>query len=608
MAETAKFRLYKIRDDFDIDTVARKLPRGFVSFNLDFTHENMRIFSFKEENRNDPDWLKMIRPKLGGDQVNAVNPFKTLRRYSLVMLIEYRHAEGNEEAVYNFAITGWSGNIKIAEFLDDTFGIQVAERIFDETNLLTLTRTKSMVGDVLADMKLFRTARPAAYEDNFGKYFQQVVSSITKEQIETHFPSIFNAKDKWRFDSGIAFEGASCLELSSKVNFDTFMDCIEDVVKVLRREPNDVFSQSLKPIATRFYKEKVAELEEVLFSRLYDFMRNHADADGVHFDFCHVDVENFMKSSAWEITLNGIKDGNRQSLKCEDTNIVSLLDGVFLRDRLAPLIRGSREYADCVGVGKRKLFIDTLRKLSIITKDEEGDKTRGGLLHYIQAEMKFNNAVYFHIDRKWYQLEANIDEILAKDYSEIVVNKIASHDFIEAWEDGWDEHAYNDGYFGKENFYVMHPILVKHLELADILYFSAADNVQRGATYIIHVKDSLGATVRDLVSQVKISAQIIEAECKGREQPFLRAWYDTACAAQGRGLDRNALSLQEFIDRFRHNKRVYCLAVRDTADGNNRLSTGEFGSRIAKHSFIELCHSFRAHNSDFCIVDIPRQP
>lgn len=564
MANTATLNIYRLRDDVDIVTLQDHIvtAKGYqcLALRADLG-DDYAVHAYQKESRNTPDFFKFIEPV-----IEDPTQFHFCK-YNFIFIFE-----GAENV---FIITSGSAYHLVDLFAELDFGIRVLERVFDEDkNKLDSIKEKGIIGDVLASSRFYRKARALAYEDDFGKYFQNINIKLTVEQVVTHFPSISKGRD-------LTIAGASSVSLKSKVSFENFWELLKELEVVLDLPKKPIFNQSLIPLDKRKGKEMIEALNKQVF---FSMKRKSSDIS-LKYDFCHRNFEEFFSSTKAVFTFLD------NCVEVDDMHRLS--DFAFLDDVNNRLDDSISDEA----------YIQAISSIGVETFDDnEHILTKGNLIDYVQTELQYDSRSYFLMDGFWYQIESKFDKNLAEKYSGRVIDKVQHQPFLLSWKEGDDETAYNEQHKDIDNTYYLHCVLVDHIELCDVLHYDK-DNDK---VYVIHVKKGLSNSMRDLVSQVILSAKIIEEEKLVTEDKMLKLAELYEKAVNKSRIDEATITKYEFLQLFKNNRVEYCLAILDDTSSIGRLQSGEFGSRIAKFSLVELASVMSANQWAFSIHEIDK--
>ena len=589
MANTAICRIYHVRSDADLQVVSNRLQLENNYSSLQFREEiqqqqGVEIQAFTKSKSNIPDWYKLVSSYI--KPPHSIN----FLSHDFIAFIKDSSADLPSQT---YAICGGSGQCCIDNIIDHSFGITVLEAVFEpKKNKISSEADIQIIGDVLASRRFYRSARSVAYEDNFGKTYQSIISRFRFLQIKEKFPQL-STRLKNKTKSKISISGSSSVEVRTKIDFMSLILLLKDLTNILSREYVPIFNTSLIPLDNKTENGRVDVLNGLVYEDIVKYCFKPAITT-LDFVFCYRDFESFFGSSVCQFEIRGITATNKiDTIKYDD--VYDLHDSRFIKD-IFDLVKPTKDYHDAEDKEER---LKEIFKNSIVVKtlDEEGNQTTSGkLIEYIQYEISEDGQSYFFIDGRWYQLQKEFDKKLAEKYVARVASKLFEHEFILNWDRG-EETDYNAQYNNPPDSLFLHPIKVDQIELCDVLIIDRKNK----AIYIIHVKDDIGASIRDLTSQAFISARIIEEEVRTQDKDKLNKLY-TAAFEQGR-ID-GSLSRDEFIKAIVTFKRQYVLAVRANGKSMADLKSGAFNSRIAKFSLIEFAGVMQANDWDFAICPI----
>lgn len=590
MTDTANLRIYHLLES----ATTQELTDVLVSKNgyhplqlhpLIAQKQGVGLFAFVKEIKDFPPWYALIKPYIEGKDI-----IHGSRRYDFVLLVEL--SIGEQTSL--FAYTGGFSHTTIAEFIDSDFGLSVLEGTFDpQKNKIDAVSEKGIVGDILASRRFYRRARSVAYEDDFGKYFQTIDVRLYSSQIKEHFPALARYKKK-NLRSTISVSGSSSLTLRTKIDLITLIETMRDVALLISRTSPAIFNRSLLPLDPKREREFIDQLEDGLSNRLVDHCSNPDDFT-FDADFCPRDFEAYFESSTLEIDCANLTDRDGEKLPPYSTAVAVGQEAGWLIRQFYEHIRRSREYRNSTS---KKVFLKDILQKTFVTSldDEHHPRTSGKLLEYLQLEMRTNSQSFFRMDSKWYMLQPAFDEILLDRFTARIAPQIKDYSFIHPWVEK-DELAYNESYDSHTNPFYLHLIKVDYIELCDVLYVDRKKRI----TYIMHVKDGIGASIRDLTSQVYIAARIIEEEARTKKKNKLSRLYEQGVA--NKRIDRNKVSKTVFINYFFENNREYCMIVR-TGISHEKLNRGDFESRIAKFSLLELSGVMHGNEWTYSIINV----
>jgi hypothetical protein len=590
MSDTASVRIYRIRDGMDLNAVTDAVEKlQYIEVGLDKNIQQVNgieIHAFIKSNRNRPEWADMLWAYIGEhDLINRI------LKLDFIGLIKCK-SKSERDVILSFF--GGSGYFDVESLIDKTFGITILESVFDpSSNRIKSVADKGIIGDILASRRFYRFARPVSYEEDFGRYYQDIEVRLSNSQLLKHFP-LFTLRKGAKLKPNITVSGSATLDVRIKLNMVDFICLAKDLTEQANIESPHIFNRSLIPLSAKSDKELITRLDENLLDDLASCCLG-TEARPIDFDFCHRDFETFFSSSSCRISLDGLTSKKGMAIEPIEVEDVYDLTDLFITRQLAERIRRSREYEKAPD---RRVFMkDTLRSAQVVTNNDEGMvTTKGKFKEYLQQELEHEGVVYFLLDNRWYHLQNTFESTLKEKYIRNIKNRFQKYDFIQVWK-GPDEEAYNKQYFGQANSFFLHRIKIDHVELADVI---VVDEV-KGTIYFLHVKDGIGAAIRDLTSQVHMAARIIEEEVAAGKDKIKRLYQQ---AVVNQRIDPKTLTEESFLGWIENSQRIYVLGVHDSTKTRQDVIEGNLNSRIAKYSLIGFAQEMRASNWEFSLCFI----
>jgi hypothetical protein len=589
--KTANVGIYRIRRDIDLDVmtsvIIEKLEYKIVEFKEEIQRrQDIEIAAFTRENFASPDWLEMIHAYLKEDEV-----FQRFLRYDFIGLIRCKSTTNLNNI---FAFCGGSGYSHILDYIDHTFGISILECVFDpESNKIKAISEKGIVGDILASRRFYRWARPLTYEEDFGKYYQKIDTTVHGSQIIHSFPK-YSDYHKGNIKPDISVSGSASVKIGTKINFISLLLLLKDLSELTATTPPAIFNRNLIPLNIKHDKLLLTELTEYLFNRLANYCAE-PEIYPMDFDFCHREFEAFFSSAECQILIEGLTNSKGENLKPILIDDINGLNNNHLVSEILKRIEKSVEYRNASD--KNEFIKESLKCTNLQTIDSNKNQTTSGkLLDYLQLEINNEGVSYFLLDSKWYKIRSDFDLTLQQKYSDRISKNFISHDFIYKWNNE-DEDSYNQLYDKNAHSLCLHKIIVDHIEFCDALYV----DTKKDTIFLIYVKDGIGASTRDLTSQVYIAARIIEEDMRTEAKTKVRKLYKQAFANNRISADQ--IGESEFL-KWMSLKREYVLALYCRDKLKSDIEFGNFDSRIAKFSLVEFASAMRVNGWDFSLCCI----
>ena len=145
--------------------------------------------------------------------------------------------------------------------------------------------------------------------------------------------------------------------------------------------------------------------------------------------------------------------------------------------------------------------------------------------------------------------------------------------------------------------------MIEGIEPCDILKYDDNDNV-----YLFHVKKGFNNSMRDLCSQVFLSANRINEDINSNSFTYLTEVYNKMSSSS---TYNNQISKNDFLDLFKNGKKlIYILCVLDESTNEKNLrditELKQIKSNVAKFSLKELMEKMMSKGFSFQFSQIKR--
>lgn len=254
----------------------------------------------------------------------------------------------------------------------------------------------------------------------------------------------------------------------------------------------------------------VKDLEKELSSQLWK--RFSEETGSYDFDICHKDFENYLTASKYIIRKNISKNNFFDDFVfCNLENINELFNKI--------------KDLDDKPSNQDELFelIQSLKIFSYSEEDQSNPLTEGWILHHIFGDVSWNDERYFLIDNGWYKIKDEFIINLNNSCKSFIENHY-DENLSETWSYPTEkENDFNAKFISdnpKDNkVLVLDKITPENIELCDILKWDD-ENI-----YLYHVKAGFGNTMRDLCSQIFISANKLKNDINSSKD-YIEKIYD----------------------------------------------------------------------------------
>lgn len=537
-------------------------------------HPNFQVRLFSSLRLSVPRWRKFLLPIL--DDSSRLKNCNN-RTYSFICFINYSEQ--------TFAVTGGLGNSSIDQFVSQNFGLEILVRLFEkDSKVIKSIQDRGVTGIVLGQTKFYRGDQRFSDENQFGKIFKQVNAELNKKILTKTFG--FSEEELKRTKSGCLAK--SSFQINKAICFETLLVLIQKFTEILTLKEKFILNK-VYLISKRNpqNKKKLNELNECLIQKLYEDSLN---GNSFNIDFCHKDFEKYLSASCFTIEL-------------EPGETIEFNDPPSLEEIIKELKRRNR-YIDNEQID----FKYSVLWRTIKTYDENVFLTGGNILQHLHGELVYQNNTYFFVDEEWYKILPEFIKELDQECSQ-TLNEIWDDNLIkDIFNLKGREIDFNIQFIGKQGWLVFDTITPENIEMCDILQYDST------SITLIHVKKGFDNSVRELTSQINISAKRLLEDLKSGYH-----YIDDVELRAKRGsisLNNNLRKIagQNFpkggLKQLFQNKRLtnitFCLAFVDTSSKKRLLKDHvcDYKSSIAKYSLLELKKGIIGMGFSFKVIQL----
>jgi uncharacterized protein (TIGR04141 family) len=544
------------------------LNQTLSSFQIDTLKYHLYIFS---EERQDSIWKGFLPPELTNNKNFIV------QKVSFVLFIE------NEIDIY--VIIGGQGTQVIKRFINESFGLNILARIaIPEENKVQSTKTRSVTGNIARNSTFFRSNQRLINTISFGEIHKEINFEFREETIV----DIFNFLDSNTYKK-VFGSASSAFQIKVSLTFAQTHEFIKKVIEI----------EEIKNYASISSFEQVSDIDKInsrLRPKLYGDLRDdlirlfephNAKPYTIDFDFCHpssmsifYECDNYK---AYE------KNAKKPFLEIKNRN---------------DIYKGVMKYVyENINYNNLRDFMSFLGGVMVKGYKQNTRKTIAPFILHISCEIKINSTPYFCIDGNWYKVKGqftkNINLVCQKLLSAYSLKTpILSEKWLNSKVVSEDE--YNCKYLGRSDYFVLDKILVDNIELCDILHFSD------DTLYIIHVKKGFDAKIRDLSSQINISAQILWDDIKSSSYKFIDKVFQKY--KQSSNFNNSNIQTSEQFRKLFEKEIIYILAFVSKSQKKYTVidEVSKVDSNIAKFSLINCVKEMESNSYPIKIIEIER--
>jgi uncharacterized protein (TIGR04141 family) len=524
------------------------------------------------------DWANFFPEELRGD----LNTFYQTK-ISLILFIE------TEFELY--AVVGGNAYKVIVNYIDHQFGLNMYDRIIClEEDEAASTKSRGIIGQRIGLNEQFREDYKMINYLQFGKIPKELNIKLSPKTAYGHFSFLMEKKDE-RFTITVG----KGFKVNRSVDFESLNKVIQELTVILELAPQELLSSYIQIRDADLIKKFEVELNRRIYNNIAVLIGNSTNPnDHFEFDFCSPNnLEAFYDADSYQL-----------KEKVEDKHVLfaTLTDRTEIYRTVV-----LHPYEKCGNDQQSILFY--LRGVRVHCIKGSRQSTSSTFLYHLNAEITYMNDSVFYIDTKWYRLKDGFLKSL-NHQTELLFRNFKLQDNIlgENWPiktDGSkkliDEGDYNNLYIGKDNYIVMDTITPEGVEICDILYIKDSE------LYLIHVKHSFTARVRELTNQIQISARRVSEAVSSNNRLFFGKAYDSIVSKMR---TVNNLNQDEFIDLFFKSKKIhYVFATASQFESNDLIeeNLSKYKSNIAKFSLTTCSSEVQTQYSNFLVFQIMRQ-
>lgn len=505
--------------------------------------------AFKLQSHNSASWVDFVNEFLQ----NKIDK-KDVKSYShsFLLLIKPKNQENDI-----FAITfGSLAYYVIQNYIDKDFGLDILSRIIEpNTKIIKSTKGQTVVGATQGQRSVYRQLHTLDDVEDFGKIFQELNVSITKEALNK-----FGISTEQDFKNCCA---KSSFQIKTSIPTSTIENYIDGCLFAKTYPPQAI--NSTKLLDKKKDEKLISEIIDNVISKTWNDV-NQGDA----FDLCHKKFDNYIEAEGYKAYYNGEK--------------ISIEYGTTLNNLIDKFKINEENF---------KIF---LKKTKIRSFDSDDKKlTEDNLFNHLFLEyIDENNIKYFILNGSIYKIEEIFLDSLDNKIKNLNNNKkFLNNDVYPEWGNT-DETGYNSKFNDIDDYIVLHKLLFNNLELCDILRYSQEE------LYLYFVKDGFKGTIRDLSYQIYNTAKLIEnsinTDCKLINE-FYNKYKET--------LEQHFTTSEAFINIFKTKPIKYVFAFRDKNNRSLKDNPSVFQSNVAKFALVDLEEKMKQLNkSELKILQI----
>ncbi|WP_207423737.1 DUF6119 family protein [Desertivirga brevis] len=523
------------------------------------------------------EWASFLPEELTGntDKFNQT-------KISLILFINTEHEL--------YAIVGGNAFRIIVNFIDHLFGLTTYDRIISlDGDEATSTKSRGITGQRIGMSEQFRDQYKMINYLQFGKIPKELHVKLNVQTVNDHF-SFLLSKPSDRLN--VTFGKA--IRINKQVDFNTLHRLVEELGVILEMAPQDLLSSYIQIRDLNLIDELQKELNRRIYNNIPVILgTSNSYKDNFEFDFCSPNnIEAFYEAESYQLKEKR-EDKHEPFATVTDKDII--YDTVVRR---AYELHGNDETS----------ILYYLRGVRIHCYLGKKQTTSSGFFYHFNAELSIRDEPVFLIDTKWYKLkDAFVRSLTAQTEILFKSSKLMPGILNKSWDRKLgtkakliDEGDYNKLYNGLPGYFVMDTITPDGVELCDIIYMTSTE------LYLIHVKHSFTARVRELTNQISISARRVSEAVAAKNHSYFQRVY-SSILKKGRSV--NQLNEKQFADLFFERKLIYVFATASQFENDPLIedNISLYKSNIARFSLTTCASEVRTNYSiDFLTCQIKR--
>jgi len=533
------------------------------------------LYSYRSEDK-ESDWANFLPGELKNDK----SFFQT--KVSLLLFIELI-----DEL---FVIVGGNAYWIIAPYIDHVFGLTFYDRLITlEDDEAISTKSRGLTGKRAGLSEQFRDQHRMIDYLQFGKIPKELHIKLSRETSLLYFQHLLSEDERLKV---VAAQG---FKLNKEVDFEDLDRTVRAFRDILSISPKEEISSYINIQNGTEISNLKKELSNKIYNNINQVINNSQDSlDQFEFDFCNPNnIEAFYNADSYRL-YEPYESGKRKDGLFATINDKSMIYRTVL-DRAYQLHSNNPE-----------ALISYLYSVQVSCYLGTKMKANSGFMYHFNTELNYDGRSYFLIDSKWYKLKDTfLQSLESKTLTILKSTKLASGIVNKSWD--YDSNSkkyiqegeYNMLYDTKDDYIVIDTIISDGIELCDIL------NIVADEIYLIHVKHSFTAKVRELTNQILISARRLSEAISSKNRSFFDEIYDKLVK---KGRSTNGLDKDEFFSLFITKTPVYVLATAShlTEDYGIIDNIERYDSNIARFSLTTCAAEIRSNYYDFKTVQITR--
>lgn len=555
--------VYKIVNEFNENKEEDKKFKENKVIPFKFSYINQYVL-YTRSVQTTPDWVGPLS-QLSNEIIGTSNTSNSFVLFAQV----------NDKT---FAVAGGQGYTVLSGHIHYDFGIQLLERLVEPNNPAVSRKTdRYITGNRIGSIHQYHQFVSLDSEAKLDNYIKSIAANLNKKIIEdTLGISIDSGKKSYMF------EVKDSIKLGKSLRLDQ-LDSLLYKISILL---------DTKPLHTINFFRKLSDRDPVIKNLDISIAESLCDFIQKGLDINLQIIPYFTIGDKYKISIHNSKCTIEYSTKEEIKK--------FIKDNAPKELTNEN-------------VIDYLKKIELVVFSEGEKIDRNPLFVHLEHQILHKNRTYWLLDGNWHYVEGAFGQRLNDQFSKRIGpyhNENFTLSIIKQWKKGVSEGDYNFSHNDKENCFVLDKILVKNIEICDLLFFEGEK------IYFIHVKDGVDGDMRVLEYQVLSSMKFLN-NAINNETTIMREYYGSIrnkLDTQGESTIKT--SAKKFINHFNQEddfinflikpnvKINFVFAYRPKSQNLNSPKT--ISSTAAKISMIRLTEIIKSYDFGLKFLEIEK--